>query len=99
MVNDKSAARPSGNAEAEDGLLDYDEVGGLFFEVRGCRPCAFEDDAECLEAEAERWDESPRAKAEQQLLFTQLFDLLTENHVDPMSGLFHFRKDRKDLVH
>lgn len=95
MVNDKSTTHLRSQQEADDSLVDYDEVGGLFSEVNGCSPAFREEEGSYGETEYR----SPKATAEQQLLFTQLFDLLTEDHIDPMLGLFHFRKHRQDLIH
>lgn len=95
MINDKSTTHVRSQQEAGDSLVDYDEVGGLLSEVRGGASNFSGEDGSYVGGERM----APKTTAEQQLLFTQLFDLLTEDHVDPMLGLFHFRKHRQDLIH
>jgi hypothetical protein len=100
MANEKPTIRRE-SPESDDLFLDYDEVGGLFLETSGPRTRSSEDESwdgdEANSVDVSGIDlDDPR---EQQLLFSQLFDLLTESHVDPLMGFFQFRKQRQELIH
>jgi hypothetical protein len=95
MANHKVMTGRVSRPEPEEIVADYDEVSGLFLELRAAP--AFRD------GPANDRDEQAKDLAgdlvEQQILFSQLFDLLTESHVDPLGGLFQFRKHRQELIH
>lgn len=80
----------------EDTAMDPEEAAGLFFDAWNGPTFS---DPDCTPPDEREIPKLRGSRAEQQLLFSQLYDLFTEPFVDPMLGLFHVRKRKQEIIH